>query len=100
MSLALVVLLTWLGITYGLFTGRGLLVPTAGPALAVVLVTLVALVASLVTEGREKHELRAAFSRYVSGAVVERIMADPALAQLGGERRVAASGRDGRRHRC
>ena len=52
---------------------------------AVVLVA--ATIGGLATEGREKAHLRAVFSQYVSRTVVDRILADPARAKLGGERK-------------
>jgi adenylate cyclase len=71
-----------------LFQGEGLVVPVVAPVLAAALVTAAALSVGLATEGREKARLRSAFSRYVPPSVVERILADPRRARLGGDRRV------------
>ena len=38
-------------------------------------------------EGREKRQIKRLFGRYVSKDVFDQLMADPSLAQLGGERR-------------
>lgn len=38
-------------------------------------------------EGREKREVKRLFGRYVSKDVIEQLIADPALANLGGQRR-------------
>jgi adenylate cyclase len=38
-------------------------------------------------EGREKREIKRLFGRYVSKDVIEQLMANPALARLGGQRR-------------
>ena len=57
------------------------------PALATLITALAGILATLATEGREKAHLRAMFSRYVSRSVVDRILADPARAKLGGERK-------------
>lgn len=57
------------------------------PAIAAAVTALVAILGTILTEGREKAHLRAVFSRYVSRAVVDRILADPARAKLGGERK-------------
>jgi adenylate cyclase len=38
-------------------------------------------------EGREKREIKRLFGRYVSKDVIEQLMANPALANLGGQRR-------------
>ena len=71
-----------------LFQAEGLIVPVVAPVLAAALVTAAALSVGLATEGREKARLRSAFSRYVPGSVVERILADPSRIRLGGDRRV------------
>ncbi|HTJ47193.1 MAG TPA: adenylate/guanylate cyclase domain-containing protein [Kofleriaceae bacterium] len=63
------------------------IVDVAAPALSVVLVAVVALAAGLATEGREKAQLRSVFSQYVSKTLVERVIATPESARLGGERR-------------
>ncbi|MEZ4402785.1 MAG: adenylate/guanylate cyclase domain-containing protein [Kofleriaceae bacterium] len=76
----------WVAIGQALFA-RGLVVPLVGPALVFALTTLAATVATLATEGREKARLRGAFAQYVSKSLVERIVANPAAARLGGERR-------------
>lgn len=70
-----------------LFSERGVVVEVAAPVLACVLITLTSLVAALATEGREKAQLRTAFSQYVNDTLVERLLADPNRATLGGERR-------------
>ena len=66
---------------------HGLIVAVAAPTLATLVVLGAATVANLATEGREKAHLRAVFSQYVSRSVVDRILADPARARLGGERK-------------
>ncbi len=67
--------------------GRGTVIALAAPVVLASLVGLTAIIAGLATEGREKAKLRAVFSQYVSGPVVDRILADPARAKLGGERK-------------
>ncbi len=71
-----------------LFQAERLVIPVVAPVLAAALVTAAALSVGLATEGREKARLRSAFSRYVPPSVVERILADPSRARLGGDRRV------------
>ena len=71
-----------------LLQAQGVVVPVVAPVLAAALVTAAALSVGLATEGREKARLRSAFSRYVPGSVVERILADPSRIRLGGDRRV------------
>ena len=67
--------------------GAGLLIDMAAPLATVTFVALVSMTAGLATEGREKAQLRSVFSQYVERKLVDQIVADPGLAQLGGERR-------------
>ncbi len=66
---------------------HGTIVAVAAPIAGTVIVLGAATIANLATEGREKAHLRAVFSQYVSRSVVDRILADPARARLGGERK-------------
>jgi adenylate cyclase len=84
---ALIIIATYLIGAHVLFSKRGLVVEIAAPVLGAALALVTSLIATLVTEGREKAQLRAAFSQYVSDAVIEQIVADPSRASLGGERR-------------
>jgi len=69
------------------FAQLGWLVDPVYPALAVVLLYLgQSLVQYLRTEN-EKRQVRGAFSRYLSPAVVERLARDPSSLRLGGETR-------------
>jgi adenylate cyclase len=83
---ALLAIAAYLGLSIALFD-RGLIAPVAAPCLLVALVLVAATISELATEGREKAHLRATFSQYVSGDVVDQLLADPSLARLGGERR-------------
>jgi adenylate cyclase len=67
--------------------GRGTILTVGAPIAAAATVLVAASIGGLATEGREKAHLRAMFSRYVSRTVVDRILADPARAKLGGERK-------------
>jgi adenylate cyclase len=84
--LALAAILAYLAIAYLMFL-RGTVVAIAAPVLATGVVVIAATIGGLATEGREKAHLRAVFSQYVSRSVVDRILADPAKARLGGERK-------------
>ncbi len=66
---------------------RGTIVAVAPPIVMASLVLAAATIGGLATEGREKAHLRAVFSQYVSRTVVDRILADPSRAKLGGERK-------------
>ncbi len=67
--------------------GHGSILALAPPIVMASLVLAGATIGGLATEGREKAHLRAVFSQYVSRVVVDRIIADPARAKLGGERK-------------
>ncbi|MBA3820170.1 MAG: adenylate/guanylate cyclase domain-containing protein, partial [Deltaproteobacteria bacterium] len=83
---ALAAMVGYLALALVLF-GRGTVMPVAVPTVLAAFVLLAAAVGSLATEGREKAHLRSVFSQYVSRPVVDRILADPAKARLGGERK-------------
>ncbi|HVK87144.1 MAG TPA: adenylate/guanylate cyclase domain-containing protein, partial [Kofleriaceae bacterium] len=71
----------------GVMFARGAVIAIAVPCVLAFTVLIAATVGGLATEGREKARLRAVFSQYVAGPVVDRILADPARARLGGERK-------------
>ena len=73
-------------LAFAMFT-RGTVISIALPAVLSMLVLITATIGGLATEGREKAKLRAVFSQYVAGPVVDRILQDPARAKLGGERK-------------
>lgn len=66
---------------------KGTVIAIGLPVVLAAFVLVAATVGGLATEGREKARLRAVFSQYVAGPVVDRILADPARAKLGGERK-------------
>ena len=66
---------------------RGLVIAVAAPVVLTGGVLLAATIGGLATEGREKAYLRGVFGQYVSDQVVDRILADPSKARLGGERK-------------
>ncbi len=70
-----------------LLFANGTVIAVGLPAVLAAVVLIAATVGGLATEGREKAKLRAVFSQYVAGPVVDRILADPARAKLGGERK-------------
>lgn len=86
-AVAPVIIAGYLIVAHVVFSDGGLLLDIAAPTLACAFLTVTSLGAALATEGREKTQLRRAFSQYVSEVVVERIIADPAGACLGGVRR-------------
>ncbi len=84
----------WLALFVALPLGAGFAAYAAGwwyavvPAgLAASLAGLGGLVFSYATEGRQKAFIKQAFRHYLSPAVIDRLLADPARLQLGGERK-------------
>ena len=67
--------------------GRGLWVPLVPATLGWVLAAGGGFAYQYVVEGREKRQVRSLFSRYLSRDVYEQVLANPALAELGGRRR-------------
>jgi len=84
--IALAAIALYVGVALGMFA-RGTVIAIAVPAVLASCVLVAATIGALATEGREKAKLRAVFSQYVAGPVVDRILADPARAKLGGERK-------------
>jgi adenylate cyclase len=94
---------TWLGIWAGLFASAGVAIgvlaaavllfaaglwlPLAGPLSTVALSAFGGTAYQYFVEGREKRRVRQLFARFVSPDVFSHLMADPARARLGGERR-------------
>ena len=67
--------------------GSGFWVTTVTPLLAAGLALFGGVAWRFLVEDRQKREIRRLFGRYVSNAIVEQLMSNPALAGLGGERR-------------
>ena len=84
--IAVVAIALYFVAAYALFTS-GLIIPVAAPIIMSAVVLVAATVGGLATEGREKAHLRAVFSQYVSKTVVDKVLADPERAKLGGERK-------------
>jgi adenylate cyclase len=61
--------------------------PVAQPAGAMAVVAFSGLAYQYFIEGREKRTVKRLFSRYLSRDVYEQVLANPALAELGGKRR-------------
>ncbi len=69
------------------FFNNGVVVPTILPSLCAFTVFFAGVLYRYFTEEREKKVVRAAFSRYVSGAVVEEILKDQTKLRLGGQKK-------------
>lgn len=73
--------------THLLFFNRGVVVPSILPSLGCLGVFFLGVLYRYFTEEQEKKVVRAAFSRYVSGAVVEEILKDQSKLRLGGQKK-------------
>ena len=83
---ALAIVASYLIYAHVMFSS-GVVVEVAAPLASTLFVALASLSIGLVTEGREKAQLRTAFSQYVNDTIVDRIASDQDLATLGGVRR-------------
>jgi adenylate cyclase len=80
----------WLALAVGafvIFQARSVHIPIVAPTAAVVFAFLASTGYVSRVEGREKRLIRRAFTKYVSPALVDQLMADPARLRLGGEKR-------------
>jgi adenylate cyclase len=67
--------------------GAGMWIGAVRPATAMALALFGGVAWQYFVEGRAKREVKQLFGRYVSPAVINELMANPALARLGGEKR-------------
>jgi len=72
---------------YALFHFTGLHVPTLAPTVAVFFAFLSYALVSFFVSEREKSFLRKAFGTYLSGDVINEIIADPSMLKLGGQKK-------------
>lgn len=68
-------------------TGNGLWVAAVQPGIAAASALFGGVAWQYFVEGRQKREIKRLFGRYVSKDVIDQLMANPALANLGGQRR-------------
>jgi len=69
------------------FFNDGLVVPTIIPSISALTVFFSGLLYRYFTEEKEKKRVRSAFSRYVSGPVMEEILKDQSKLKLGGQKK-------------
>jgi adenylate cyclase len=65
----------------------GYWVPMVAPITSAILVFLAGTLYNYATEGSQRRFIKSAFSQYLSPTVIERLLANPELLSLGGERR-------------
>ena len=80
------VFLFWLGFTYWRFCG-GVRTEFIAPSLALVISFLVQTAHRVRIEGAEKKRIQQTFGQFVSPDVVDKLVRDPSLVKLGGEKR-------------
>lgn len=83
-TLLILAFLAWLSVA---MFRAGVWIPVTVPALAVIFTFVGDLAWKYFVEGREKRQVKKLFSRYVSKDVFDQLVANPALASLGGSRR-------------
>lgn len=81
-------IITYLSVDYYLFTEKGLWVHSVYPVFSLLLVYFGITLYRFMFEEKEKRFIRNAFSQYLAPTVVERLVANPGLLDLGGERKV------------
>ena len=79
-------LVFWIFFTYWTFC-RGTRTEFVSPSVALVLSFLVLTVRRVLTEGAEKKFIKQMFGQFVAPEVVDKLVADPSLVKLGGEKR-------------
>jgi CHASE2 domain-containing sensor protein/class 3 adenylate cyclase len=76
-----------LGDAYLLFARLGYVLPLAAPVGAMVAGLLLVAVYRQLTEERAKRQIKSMFAHALSPTLVDRLLADPSLAELGGQQR-------------
>jgi adenylate cyclase len=84
---AAAVVIIWTLVVQLAFERRSMVLAMVAPMFALAAITAVGAAVTLATEGRKNAQLRSAFARYVSRTLVERIIANPEAAELGGRRK-------------
>ena len=77
----------YVGTAYGAFWSRHLWLDLVGPGLALTVGLVAVLLDHYLVEGRGRRQLKGMLSQYVSDAVLDELLADPAKLALGGARR-------------
>lgn len=83
--LSAVLIFIMVGISWWLFTDKGLLVDAVYPSLATVFVYAALAYAGQIAEERSRQQIRGAFNQYLSPELVERLADQPSQLRLGGE---------------
>jgi len=81
----------YIGAALFLFDSQGIWLDIVAPMTGMTMSFLVVVVTSYLTEGRQKKQIRTAFSMYLSPVVIKSLVEDPSKLKLGGERRQITS---------
>lgn len=87
MALGLLVAFAMLGSAWYLFETTRTLIDVIYPLLSSLAVFIVLILANYLTEERRRHQIRAAFSQYLSPELVSQLTREPDRLRLGGETR-------------
>ncbi len=85
--LAIMTVAVLLGLSWWIYDSYGLLLDMVFPAIAIFIVSVVLTYLNYMREERERRQVRGAFSRYMSPALVAQLAEDPSRLTLGGEMR-------------
>jgi adenylate cyclase len=80
----LIIIVAFVGLTFFLFYNEKLWLPMVTPSIALISTFAFSAFFSYATEGRQRRELRRAFNRYLSPAVVSQIVESSGALELGG----------------
>ena len=84
---AIVTIGVLIGFSWWVYSAYGLLLDMVFPAVAIFIITVMLTYLNYVREERERRQVRGAFSRYMSPALVAQLAEDPSRLKLGGEMR-------------
>ena len=85
--LAIASIAVLLGLSWWVYNAFGMLLDMMFPAVAIFIVSVVLTYLNYMREERERRQVRGAFSRYMSPALVAQLAEDPSRLKLGGEMR-------------
>ena len=86
--LVLIIVLSYLGLTYYFFIDKGLWINIVYPLLETISVYAGITVYRYATEEREKKFIKGAFSQYLAPAVINQLINNPKMLELGGEEKI------------
>ena len=81
------VYVAFIGIVVYAFESQGLWLDVVAPTMGMIMAFSTGIISNYLTEGRQKSQIRSAFSMYLSPIVIESLVEDPTKLKLGGERR-------------